>query len=236
MYEMPEGSPLVSFTSPKAAIDMFSQDGNKITVSLNRGNTKGAASVPFTFADGTGGVFTPAKNTFDFADGEAVATVDITYPDINAFGGEVYEMVLTVADEQVSPSGNGSVTVKAQRKLTLKKLGTGVFYSYYFFEESFDQDVYNAEEAPNYYVLPDCYGTGTNISFSVINGKPVFASPMFTGAYVSGYEVWAEIESAEIDGNTVVINVADFYLPQYSNYSLGGGMEAFEFPAGVPIQ
>ena len=236
IYEFPSDAQLLSFPSDVATFSMVSEDGNKITVYLYRGNTKGAISVPFSFADGTDGVFTPAKTTFDFEDGQGVASVDINYPDINAFGGETYEMVLSIDENQVSPSGEAELKVKAQRKLTLKKLGTGTFNSYFWFEVSFPQDVYNAEEAPNYYVLPDCYADGTDITFTVKDGKPIFANPFFTGYLVSGFQLWVALESAEIDGNTVVMNCADFFLPEYGNYSFGGGVETFEFPAGVAIQ
>ena len=88
IYEIPEGNACVSFPNDKAIFEMLASDGNKVTVELWRGNTKGAASVAVDIEDHTGGVFTPSKESFDFADGQSVATIDFTYPDLNAFGGE----------------------------------------------------------------------------------------------------------------------------------------------------
>ena len=232
LYEIPDGAVLVSFTSDVAIFSMLSEDGNKITVSLNRGNTKGAASVPFTFTDGTDGVFTPAKTTFDFADGEAVATVDITYPDINAFGGEIYEMVLTVAEEQLSPSGIGELSIQAQRKLTPKLLGTGTYYSDWY-EESWEQEVYNTVEAPDYYILPSCWVKGTNFTFSVIDGKIVFPDDFYSGYDYGQYgPVNMAPSKVEYDNGKVTVSVS-YYLPEYYNYLLGTGVEEFTFPEGI---
>lgn len=181
-YEKPADCALVSFPSDVLSIVMTEADGNKITVQLNRGNTKGAVSIPVTITDGTGGVFKPTKSTFDFADGEAVAYIDFKYPNIKEFGGEIYEIEVEVTDEsQVSPSGFASTEISAQRFLTPKFIGTGTFYSLSLFEESWEQDLYNTEEAPNYYILPSCYADGVDVTFTVREGVPDFGSKFDTG-------------------------------------------------------
>ena len=231
IYDIPEGCQAVSFTTDVAVFSMVAEDGNKITVSLNRGNTKGAASVPFTFADGTDGVFTPAKSSFDFADGEAVAFVDITYPDINDFGGEVFEMVLTVDEAQVSPAGIGELTVTAQRKLTLQSQGVGVWFSE-FFGEKWEQEILNAQEATNYYVLPDCWVKGVSFSFSYKNGQVVFPESFETGYKYSGYMVYMEVKEVTVaDGKMTV--VTDYTLPTYkAGFVLYSSYEEFTLPNG----
>ena len=138
----------VSFPSDVAVFEMVKEDGNKVTVQLNRGNTKGSVSIPVTIEDKTGGVFKPSKSSFDFADGEGVAYIDFTYPDINAFGGETYSVVLSVDESNVSPSGISEMTVKANRKLTRVKVGTGIYYSDWY------------EEAPLYIVIAADSGSG----------------------------------------------------------------------------
>jgi len=234
IYDMPEGSALVSFPSEDAIISMVAEDGNKITVELWRGNTQGAASVAFDVEDNTGGVFTPAKRTFDFADGEGVAKVDFTYPDINKFGGEVFNITLKISDEkQVSPSGIDQMTITAQRKLTPKFIGTGVFYSD-FFEEEWEQDIYNTIEAPNYYILPDCWVKGTNWTFTV-NGSKVTMPANFDTGYLFGSaygNVWIKSGEGVIEDGVAYLVVASYYLPAYYNYDFGGSFESFTPPAG----
>jgi len=237
IYDMPEGSALVSFPSSKAIFDMVAEDGNKITVDLWRGNTQGAASVAVNIEDGTGGVFTPSKRAFEFADGEGVASIDFTYPDINNFGGEVFNITLTVADEnQVSPSGISSMKITAQRKLTPKKIGTGVFYSD-FWEEEWEQDIYNTVEAPNYYILPNCWSKGTDWTFTMSGGKPVWPASFNSGyLYGSAYGyVWIKSGNSYIEDGVLILEVSSYYLPSYYNYDFGSTYEAFTLPAGVTL-
>ena len=243
LYDMPANCALVSFPAEDAVYEMVASDGNKITLLLNRGNTKGSVSIPVSVVeDKTDGVFKLTKSTFDFADGEAVASIDITYPDINKFGGEVYEMTIAVDDEdQVSPSGFGEVTVSAQRKLTWKFLGTGVWYTD-FFEEEWEQPIYTTEEAPNYYIFPDCWVEGVNFTFTVVDGKPVFPDVIPTGysdptygpvsMYVSNAVAAGAPEPYyDPDENVIVLYV------QYrvAAGSFGISYEAFELPEGVKI-
>jgi len=237
IYDMPAGSALVSFPSDVAIFDMVAEDGNKITVDLWRGNTRGAASVAIDIEDNTGGVFTPSRRTFDFAAGEGIASIDFTYPDINNFGGEVFTIILTVSDEkQVSPSGIKQMKITAQRKLTPKYVGTGVFYSD-FFEEEWEQDIYNTIEAPNYYILPDCWSKGTNWSFTMSGGKPVWPATFNSGyLYGSSYGyVWIKSGNSYIEDGVLYLDVSSYYLPSFNNYNFGSTYEAFTLPAGVTL-
>ena len=234
---MPDDSQLVSFTSNKAIIKMLATDGNKITVALNRGNTKGAASVPFTFKSGAE-VFTPSKTTFDFADGEATATVDITYPDINAFGSEKYEMTIEVDETQISPSGIGELKITASRKLTPVLRGEGTFGSVYVVGQNWDQEIYNYEEVPTHYILPSCIEDGVDFEFDYVDGQIVWPETFFSGLYYATYEVWMHVASAEIDEDgDMVVEIDDLFLPEVGGYSLSalgldGDVLFFKFPEG----
>lgn len=226
----PAGSACVSFPADAAKFEMLASDGNKITVELWRGNTQGATSIAVDIDDKTDGVFTPSKRTFDFADGEAVATIDFTYPDINAFGGEVYEIGIKVSDpDQVSPAGIDKVTVSAQRKLTRKYVGTGVYYSDWY-EEEWEQDLYTTEEAPDLYILPDCWVRGTDFTFNIVNGQPVWPNPFFSGYVHSSYgNVYIYPGDSYIEDGAVILEVAGYRV---SAGSFGGGIEYFILPEG----
>ena len=234
VYQIPEGNPCVSFPAEDAIFDMVASDGNKITVQLWRGNTKGAASVAVDIEDGTGGVFTPSKSTFDFAAGEAVATIDFTYPDINAFGGETYTIKLTVSDpNQLSPAANSEVTVKATRKLTPKYLGTGIYYSDWY-EEEWEQDIYTTEVAPDLYLFPDCWVRGTDFMFNMVNGEPVWPEDFFSGYVHSSYgNVYIKPAKSYIEDGVLYLEVASYHV---SAGSFGGGMEYFVIPDGVTLK
>ena len=114
IYEIPEGSACVSFPSKAAKIDMLPSDGNKFTVELWRGNTKGAASVAVDIDNQTNGAFTPSKQAFEFADGEAVAKLDFTYPDLNNFGGEAYNRNIHTGEHIALTGTNGTEFTEAK--------------------------------------------------------------------------------------------------------------------------
>lgn len=199
-----------SFPSTIVNYQMVAEDGNKIVVEMWRGNTRGAASVPVTVSDETGGIFSPEKEQFDFADGEAKAYLAFTYPDLNQFGGERYEIELEIADEnQVSPGGRSTVRISAQRRLTFESIGTGSFTSD-FYGESWPQEVLKAAEA-DYYRLPDCYYSGFHIEFSVENGQ-IGISKQPVGEVDPDYGMisWDPRypDESEIDGKTFTFVVA----------------------------
>ena len=233
IYDIPVNNPCVSFPSDAAIIEMLASDGNKITVELWRGNTKGATSIAVDIEDDTDGVFTPAKNSFDFADGEAVATLDFTYPDINAFGGEIYKITIAIADpDQVSPSGINEITISAQRKLTRKYLGTGTFYSA-FHDDEWEQDIYTTEEAPDLYILPDCWKKGTDWMFNVNNGQIIWPATFFTGYVHSTYgNVNIKSGDSYIENGVLYLIVQSYFV---SAGSFGNGHETFILPKGVTL-
>lgn len=221
-----------SFPSTIVNYQMTVEDGNKIVVEMWRGNTKGAASVPVTITDKTDGVFTPEKNQFDFADGESKAYLAFSYPDITAFGGEKYEIEITITDEnQVSPNGKATIKVSAQRKLTFKSLGMGTFTSEIFGGKSWGVEVLKAEEA-DYYRLPDCYFKGFPLEFSVVDGKINFGlQPMgykYEGAYMLYWEP-RYLDQCSISGKTYTFAVR-FQLVELGVGFSGVFFEVLEMP------
>lgn len=216
-----------SFPSAIVSYEMVAEDGNKIAVEMWRGNTKGAASVPVLIDDKTGGVFTPEKESFDFADGESKAYLTFNYPDINDFGGEIFKIVIEIDEEYLSPGGIDQITVSAQRKLTYKSIGVGKFTSE-FFEQSWDQEVQKAEEA-DYYKLPDLYVNGTDVVFSVKDGQIDFERQP-TGYVDSSYGMvsWDPyyLEYGSIEGKTYT------FVPRFivEAGSFGGYYEVLEMP------
>lgn len=208
IYEMSDGAE-ASFPSSIVNFQMTPEDGNKIVVEMWRGNTTGSASVPVTIENNTGGVFTPEKEQFDFADGESKAFLTFTYPDLNDFGGERYEINISITDEdQLSPSGRESLSIVAQRRLTYSPIGTGTFTSE-FFDESWPQVVEKAEEA-DYYRLPNCYYTGFPIVFLMEDGQVDFAKQAMGYNHSEyGMTSWDPqyVDESVVDGKTITFVV-----------------------------
>lgn len=209
LYELADNAE-ATFPSTIVNFQMIPEDGNKIVVELWRGNTSGTVSVPVTIENNTNDVFTPEKEQFDFADGENKAYITFNYPDLNDFGGERYEIKLSITDEdQVSPSGRSSVSIVAQRRLTYTTIGTGTFTTE-FFGESWPQVVQKAEEA-NFYRLPDCYYTGFPIVFFMEDGEVDFAKqPMGYNHSTYGMTSWDPryVEESVVDGKNITFVVS----------------------------
>lgn len=218
-----------SFPSTIVNYQMIPEDGNTIKVELWRGNTNGSVSVPVTVTDNTNGVFTPAKEQFDFADGESIAYLEFAYPDISQFGGEKYAIELEIADEdQVSHGGKRTIKISAQRKLTYVSIGTGSFTSA-FFEESWPQDVMKAEEA-NFYRLPNCYYTGYPIEFLMDNGEVSYGKqPMGYNHPSYGMTSWdpAGVKNENVIGGKTITFAVKFTV---SAGSFGEYSEVLEMP------
>ena len=246
LYDFPKDAALLTFPNNKIGYQMLPEDGNKIVVELYRGNTKGDLSVPFEFKDKTDGVFVPAKTTFDFADGEAVATVDINYPSISDFGGETYEMELAIDEETVSPSGYDELKVTAQRKLTLVSLGEGSwisgFYSLIAGEViTWPQELLTAEESPDYFNLPDCWEEGYPFTFTVSDGVITWPDLIDTGVASEdivgvdlGNLILAPISCTYASGKmTLTAMPSVFYSGAYIGILDEPIQEIFTLPEGV---
>lgn len=192
-----------TFRSKSVKYSMTKEDGNKIAVELYRGNTKGDAAVAFEMDDYTDGVFVPEKNAFEFKDGENVAVVNFNYPNFEDFLGETYKFTIIIDDEQTALTGIGTLAVSAQRELTLNPLGEGVFDDQVFYGESWEQPIYNTEEAASYFILPDVFSNGYDISFTVENG-------VFT---LSGDTIDTGVEYGGDYGNYGIMNASIEYDP-----------------------
>ncbi|MDD2491590.1 MAG: hypothetical protein PHV12_05295 [Bacteroidales bacterium] len=226
LYKLGDGAE-ASFPSTIVKFLMVASDNNQFQVEMWRGNTKSAASIPVTIT-GTAGKFTPSKQSFDFAAGENKAIITFTYDDLASFGGEAYNIKLTMANEaDASKGGNKAITVTAQRKLTFQSLGTGSFTSE-FFEESWPQEVMKAAEA-NYYRMPNLYYNNYPIEFTLENNVIGFAKqPMGYVHSTYGMVYWDPkyVEYCEVNGNELTF-VVEFSL---ETVTYGYYYEVLEMP------
>lgn len=204
-----------AFARTLQSVEMLPTDGNKIIVPIYRNTTVGTSSVNVEMSASVEGLFTLANATATFEDGKASTDIVINYDDINALAaGTTYKLTLSFAEENASPSKVNSITVSAQRKLTFKTIGTGVFTSE-FFGESWEQPIEKAEEA-NVYRLPDCYVSGFPIIFSVDDAGNITMGDQETGYVYSTYGmVSIHLVQSKIEGNTYKF-AFKFFMPTAS--------------------
>ena len=220
-----------AFASTLQSVEMLPEDGNKIIVPIYRNTTVGTSSVNVEMSASVDGVFTLTNATVTFEDGKASTDIVITYADINELAaGTTYKLTLSFAEENASPSKVNSIKVSAQRKLTWKQIGTGVFSSEFFADEdgtlaTWEQPIEKAEEA-NVYRLPDVYFTGYPLIFSVDDAGNISMSDQESGYVYGSYGmIMIAFEQAKIEGNTYMFAL-DFYLPGI--YDFGTYIETFE--------
>ena len=214
-----------AFASTLQSVEMLPTDGNKIIVPIYRNTTAGTSSVNIEMSASVEGLFTLANATATFEDGKAATDIVINYDDINALAaGTTYRLTLSFAEENASPSNVNSITVSAQRKLTFKQVGVGIFTTE-FFEASWEQPIEKAEEA-NVYRLPDCYVSGYPIVFTVDEAGNITMGKQETGYVHSTYGmVSIALQQGEIVDNTYMFAFA-FLIPD--GRSFGTYVEAFE--------
>lgn len=213
-----------AFASTLQSVEMLPTDGNKIIVPIYRNTTVGTSSVNVEMSASVEGLFTLANATATFEDGKAATDIVINYDDINALAaGTTYRLTLSFAEENASPSNVNSITVSAQRKLTFKQVGVGIFTTE-FFEASWEQPIEKAEEA-NVYRLPDCYVSGYPIVFSMDEAGNITMSDQETGSVDSTYGmINIRLVQAQVEGNTYMFALKYFV----SAGSLGTFVETFE--------
>lgn len=213
-----------AFASTLQSVEMLPTDGNKIIVPIYRNTTVGTSSVNVEMSASVEGLFTLANATATFEDGKAATDIVINYDDINALAaGTTYKLTLSFAEENASPSNVNSITVSAQRKLTFKQVGVGIFTTE-FFGASWEQPIEKAEEA-NVYRLPDCYVSGYPIVFSMDEAGNITMSDQETGSVDSTYGmINIRLVQAQVEGNTYMFALKYFV----SAGSFGTFVETFE--------
>lgn len=216
-----------AFASTLQKVEMLPTDGNQIIVPIYRNTTTGTSSIDITLETENGtDLFSLASTTATFEDGKATTDIIINYSDINVLAaGTVYKLTLSFAEENASPSNVNKIVVSAQRKLTFKQIGVGIFSSE-FFGQSWEQPMEKAEEA-NVYRLPDVYYSGYPLVFSVDEAGNISMGDQETGYVHSTYGmVNVRFVQSKIEGKTYMFALK-FYV---SAGSFGTFVETIEFP------
>ena len=223
-----------TFAASSLAIpDLVAEDGGKLSIPLYRANTKGNASVE-VLIEGGEGVFTPAKNAVDFADGSNVAYLEFSY-DYASLSAKPVSMVIYIKNEaDVAFDGIASTSVSLVKRLTYSSVGEG-YYTSYFFGQGWPQEVLKAEEGP-YYSLPSCWVNGVDLNF-FFDGTDFELYTVNPGYNYGSYgPVCLEVLDYEVvqeEGSTILTIYVNYVLPNLDNYILGQAMEEIAFPAGI---
>ena len=244
-YDFSENpGPAATFSAEKLQIPgLTAEDNGKLYIPLYRGNVKGTAKVGVALSGGEE-VCELATPFVEFADGENVANIEITF-DFETLTPKPATLKLEIAEEKdLAYDGIQSTTFTFVKQLTYETVGTGAYYSYfwhaYFGDPTagmWDQELLKAKEG-NYFKLKDCWSVGTDFSF-FCDGETVDWYTDNTGTSYGSYgNIYLNFTGGEVYKNDdglyeLALSVPAYYLPAMSNYVLvPDGVEVFTVPAG----
>lgn len=242
-YDFDENKgPAVTFASGRTSLPGLTAEMNgEVAIPLYRGNTKGTATVEVALSGSDD--YSLADNKVTFADGEDQADVVIRfdYADLSA-APSTLELSVVNADD-LALNAVSKTTFTAVKALTYEKVGTGVYYSdfWYFMTEAlegamWEQDLMKAKEG-DYYMLPDCWTGGVPFLF-YCDGETVDWYTLDTGVPYGSGNITFVITGASIskneDGLWELVLKTDYDVP-----AAGGALgipsveaEVFTFPEG----
>lgn len=227
LYEV--GKTEYAFASTFQKTELVPSDGNKFIVPVYRNTKNGSSTLNVSMgevSENAEGVFTLDTPAVTFEDGKSTAEVVVSYEDIDQLGAtEIYELTLSFAETQASPSKAYSVKVSAQRKLTFRKIGKGAFVSGFFttmLGTPYLKDVVveKAEEADIYHLL-DVYVEEYPFVFSLDkNGEVVPFEQQETGYVHPVYGmICVDFVEAKKEGNTCSFTM-DFVVPGVGSFGV----------------
>lgn len=233
----PDETAAYSFAAAQMNVELDAEYQGKLKVPVYRSTTNGEAIITITadMDETAASTFTLTSSAISFADGEGVAYAELDFGSIDNLGVTTkYSITLSIAEENQSPSADGSIEIQAQRLLTWEPYGTGVYTSETF-EQSWPQSIEKAVEG-NIYRLPDCIVEGYPIVFSLsedgqnLTGFDVQATGYEYGNYGMTYFVYQGGASREGNTLNIPLYLCIIYNGQYATLFGVPYMESIEFP------
>ena len=144
-------------------------DANTYTITVSRGNSAGAASVPVSIQCESEGIF-DGPAAVEFADGELYAEYTVSFDMAALTIGVPVDAVITIGNETQLPYSTQFV-LSVMRDYTWENYATGTFISEFMSamtgsDVSFPVVMQNAAENTNLYRLCDVYAEGSHIQFT----------------------------------------------------------------------
>ena len=222
-----------TFAAPSLEIAALrAEDGGKVQIPMYRGNVKEAKSVEVV-VEGGEGVFTPSSDKVNFAAGQSLAYLELTY-DYEALSAKPVSMSVSIAkEEDLAIDGVAAATFTLVKQLTYESIGEGYYYSD-FWEEAWPQEILKAKEG-NYFMLPSCWVSGVDVTF-FCDGETLDWYTVKSGYNYGSYGPVAFYPgdyAVTLESGTYVLEVdMTYYLPEYYDYELYVGYEVLQFPEG----
>lgn len=155
------------------SVSVSKADDKPITITVMRGQSEAAVSVPITLTQGEEGAFTaPAK--VDFKAGMNKTSIDVTYDMAKLKEGSSYKITLTIGDQSATtPYGNNEITVTVKVPEPFVLLGKGLYRDDFvpnIFDiggnPEYEVEIYENTNNPGFIYLKNPYGAGYPVKAS----------------------------------------------------------------------
>ena len=155
------------------SVSVSKADDKPITITVMRGLSEAAVSVPVTLTQGEEGAFTaPAK--VDFKAGMNKTSIDVTYDMAKLKEGSSYKITLTIGDQSATtPYGNNEITVTVKVPEPFVLLGKGLYRDDFvpnIFDiggnPEYEVEIYENTNNPGFIYLKNPYGAGYPVKAS----------------------------------------------------------------------
>ena len=187
---------------PKSTVteELDPVEATETTLTIERKNKSGVATVPFNILTNTDDVFSVGEATF--ADGDSVANFKVTFP--NAQLGKTYTLKLQVTDPKFSSSysSTNSMTYKVTR-VKWNLLGVGTFADNFWYEDESNVEIYQKDNEHNVYRVMHPFDS-------------MLANPAISDAEKSGHQSESVTLTVRKDGLVVFTDMnSGYFHPSY---------------------
>lgn len=187
---------------PKSTVteELDPVEATETTLTIERKNKSGVATVPFNILTNTDDVFSVGEATF--ADGDSVANFKVTFP--NAQLGKTYTLKLQVTDPKFSSSysSTNSMTYKVTR-VKWNLLGVGTFADNFWYEDESNVEIYQKDNEHNVYRVMHPFDS-------------MLANPAISDAEKSGHQSESVTLTVRKDGLVIFTDMnSGYFHPSY---------------------
>ena len=187
---------------PKSTVteELDPVEATETTLTIERKNKSGVATVPFNILTNTDDVFSVGEATF--ADGDSVANFKVTFS--KAELGKTYTLKLQVTDPKFSSSysSTNSMTYKVTR-VKWNLLGVGTFADNFWYEDESNVEIYQKDNEHNVYRVMHPFDS-------------MLANPAISDAEKSGHQSESVTLTVRKDGLVIFTDMnSGYFHPSY---------------------
>lgn len=189
------------FPTPSQTFELDPTDPTSVQIEVVRRNTQGALSVTFDQLQNDNNIFT--VGSANFADGDSLATITVSFPDAEI--GTAYNLELSTTDPRfVSAYSDSIIYNMSVTRIKWNLLGNATFVEGFWYELEDVCPIYQRDDKPNQYRLEDPFKLAREAEYTDGNESEYLTFTIYSKTEVEN--------NAGTDNEVTLIgkNVADY--------------------------